>query len=345
MSEQDVIYISCDDFKHYRETTTCIKVTKLYEDILARYDCFTKPEIATLKFSSKFHVTPNKTNLGSHGGHGSHNNYKFDKRPNTNVTYKSNNHYNKSTNQSTLTNQASFQIHALKRPTVGKAEDTVLGNVRRKLKGYLNIINRENFSKISKKVKMLVSKEALQIIVEDVLETSCMQVFYVDIFDKLINEILACAPESFRPDAYVVIDKFIDDFIVEQKYVYKESLIKDCCENNQLGVREQQKHKAIVTSRNIVVIELLKNTYSKQWCSQSYGDSLLEELNFLNMSSIEDSSKNYIEFNSDVVITLLKELIIRCRKVDINLEIIKDLQKINESQRIRFMIEDIIKLC
>jgi hypothetical protein len=333
MSDPDVIYISSDEFRQFKDTQVCSKVTNLYEDILSRYDCFTKPEIATLKFSSKFHVTPNKSNTGGHG------NYKFDKRPNAGTHYKSNPHYK------TATNQSSFNNHMLKRPVVGTVEDTVLGIVRRKLKGYLNIINRENFNKICKKVKLLVSKEALKLIIEDVLETSCMQVFYVDIFDKLINEILASAPESLRPDAYVVIEKFITDFIVDQKYVFRESLKIESYPINNICLREQQKHKAIVTSRNIVVIELLKNTYSKQWCSQTYGDSLLEELNLLNMSSLEDSCKNYVEFNSDVVITLLKELIIRCRQVEINVEIIKDLQRVNESQRIRFMIEDIIKLC
>jgi hypothetical protein len=244
--------------------------------------------------------------------------------------------------------------------------------VRRELQGYLNIINTNNFTKISKKIAQMLMKDPnktnIKAIFDTVLDTACMQVFYVTIFYDLLCILLNALDDDDKLYGIEVINHFIDNFISSKDYILQEKETFVSNETNYAFFCAQQKHKTISTSKNLVILELLKHEHSVKWDVKTYCDTLISELSYLNSlepideldnpfdkfnpfniltmiqgnDGYSDMKDNQKQYNTDILLTLLKDIKSMFKHVSFDFTRVKELPKHSYDQRIRFMINDII---
>jgi hypothetical protein len=331
MSSEDIIYILKNDFLVCKDkgVEASTKIKNVYEELFKSYDCFTKPEIS-MKFPSSA-----KTSQFVHKNAYSGVHHKYDKMEQRKNVNKYNNHY-----------QNNYHNHNSKTPiNVGKprkplfTRDDLHGEAKAKLQGFLNIINKDNFHKISTKIKSLINDENCKTMFDIILVMACSQVYYIDIFIHLIRIILNNASEIQQNICIETINQFIDSFVFNKEYVYHKNSIIENSDYDDFCL--QQKHKSIVTSKNIVIIELLKNKYSQQWTLQTYIDTIVYSLNDINKGQNDMNVKIFI---IDVILSILKDIKTRSKTVRIDCNTLSNVLNCNYNQRITFIIQDIINM-
>lgn len=341
MSVHDIIYITPLEFKSCKQNLiVCNKITDLYTKLLQGYDCFTKPDLVHVKFPSV-----QKSNRAEHATHSHHSHHP---QHTTHRSYRHNGSSNdKRFAHRTFSNtfqSTKYNIHSLhgnaKRPQLKALSDAQSDHasvLKRQLKGLLNLINKNNFNKIFNKIKPLVLDENVGIITDVILDTACSQVFYVSIFLNLLDEVMKMSTEHGKTVINVCISKFINDFINDEQYMYESS----GCQNKYHEFCLLQKHKCLATSRNHVMLELIKSGHCQDWSIQSYCDNLL-----MTVSNLQyDVHNQDIESNIDIIICMVKDIKMKDPSVRItqaNIDTLKTL--LNNSQRLKFIVEDIAKL-
>lgn len=339
MSVQDIIYITPQEFKDCKQNLiVCNKIIDIYTKLLQGYDCFTKPDLVHLKFPS----LPKSSRTEQHNHHGNHSHHRHHKHgsqssSNDKRTHFSHKAYNSNSFQST---KYSLHTFSTKRPQLKALSEAKTDNetvLRRQLKGLLNVINKNNFNKIFNKIKPLVVDENTSIITEVILDTACFQVFYIKIFLNLLDEVIKLSSDEARYTVDECISKFINDFINDELYMYQSS----GSHNKYHEFCLLQKHKCLVTSRNQVMLELIKSGHCKDWTIQSYCDNLL-----MTVSNLQyDEYTSNVESNIDIIICLVKDIKTNDPAIRIsqaNIDTLKTL--LNNSQRLKFIVDDIAKL-
>lgn len=318
MSVQDIIYITCEEFKTCGNNIECLdKYKDIYSKLLSDYDCFSKPDIVASRFSSN-------TIKGSESGY-----------------FK--NQYDRSKHDSKKQHGYGYSKHSIpkKRPTdfvaiqrpirlmMSSEEQSLISKTKRVMKGLLNIINKENYHKISRKVLAEVNEENVGCIVSCVLENACLQVFYLPIFANLLDDIIN-GYAQYNAIIVDTINEFIDSFICKKEFIYDESNLESL-ETKYLRFCKQQKHKSIASSRCIVVVHLLSKGFSKIWNLQTYCTHVTDLLSDYKSS----------EFNTDILITMVKYIKQKNKKIHIDLAALSCITEGNDNQRWKFMIEEL----
>ena len=342
MSVQDIIYITPVEFKSCkRNTNVCNKVVDLYAKLLQGYDCFTKPDLVHLKFPTVQRST--KMDVASiHCGHKQHH-----KHHSSHLSSSDKGLYTQVHKGHTQHNfhSTKFNIHHYHQPcntkrpqlkALSEAQTDTESVLRRQLKGFLNVINKNNFNKVFNKVKPLIVDENIPIIAEVILDTACNQVFYFEIFYNMLMDVMNLATDAGKVLIQEHMKAFVNSFIGDEQYLYKgiES------ENKYHEFCLLQKHKCLATSRNLVVVELIKNMHCSDWSIQSYCDNLLSTI--ANIDYRLDSRNT--ESNIDIIISMIKDLKAREPYVKITQTHIANLRTLlNNSQRLKFAVDDIAK--
>jgi hypothetical protein len=333
MSVHDIIYITPQEFKDCKQNLiVCNKITDIYTKLLQGYDCFTKPDLVHLKFPS----VPKSGRTDQHNQHANHRHHKHSSQSSSR-THFSHKPYNNNSFQSTK-----YSLHSVstKRPqlkALSEAQTDTESVLRRQLKGLLNVINKNNFNKIFNKIKPLIADDNTSIITDVILDTACFQVFYIKIFLGLLDEVIKLSSEQGKSIVGDCISKFINDFISDELYMYKTS----GSHNKYHEFCLLQKHKCLVTSRNHVMLELIKSGHCQEWTVQSYCDNLLMTVS--NLQYYEYTSN--VESNIDIIICMVKDIKTKDPNVRITQAHIDTLKTLlNNSQRLKFIVDDIAKL-
>jgi hypothetical protein len=343
------------------EGVGCEKIRDTYKQLLSSYECFTKPEIVLQKFATA-NASTNRTTRHNHGNPGNHNNSHSNHGSHaSHASHGSHsNHGNQSHHNShggerhhkydknrypktpmstrnSLADKSSF--YDTRKPIVAPT-DNPIESVKRQLKGFLNIINKRNYSKVVSRIQRIVNPSSIQTIIEMVLDTACLQVFYISIFYNVLSDVLAC---GVYDEAHRHLNTYVNEFIEKKEYIYtrQESDTTSHANDKYFWFCQQQKHKLLATSKNIVILELLKNKHSDTWTVQEYCDSLLEELTLLNINI--QSEDEVILFNIDIAITLMKEIKTRYPDTIINAAYLRNLMDVQTCQRTKFMLEDMVR--
>lgn len=340
MSVLDIIYISPQEFKLRGEhALKCEKIVETYAKLLSQYDCFTKPDLVMLKFPS----TTKSPHSKSHGGFNSVDSRpRHDKRSSTYSSFKhgGGNHGN---HPRQTVNNAVYSKNRPQLKALANIKGDPVAETARQLKGLLNIINKNNYSKISNKVRYLIATGSMETIIDTILDTACCQVFYISIFYRLLVDTINAAID---PDAFIAstrIDAFIETFIEEKQFLYFTSHCdKVQSESNYMQFCMLQKHKCLATSRNLVVFELLLNKHSSNWTVQSYFNFLLEHVSTLANST--EATETDIAQNIDTILCMAKDIKERYKNIKILHDIHKTISE-NEigSKRLQFMVQDITR--
>lgn len=347
MSIQDIIYITPEEFKsRVGNATKCEKINEMYSKLLSQYDCFTKPDLVLLKFptTTKSHGANHKASFGQSSnerggkneGKKSYNSFRSGSQHGHN-----NNHHNNHNRQI----QSNYTFSA-KRPQLKAlmVESDVHAVIKRQLKGFLNIINKNNYNKLSNKIKQLVNAENIDVVVAVLLDTACCQVFYVSIFYRLLTDVIAASDDTAKRVARNHINSFIEDFVGDKEYMYVIPLDVEIVtsESKYIKFCNLQKHKCLATSKNLVILELLKNRHSAIWNEQLYCTNLLQTITVLQKS--EEMSNDDIDQNIDIILCMMKDIKNKCRGINIDPVFFASITSLlGENQRVKFMIEDLTR--
>jgi hypothetical protein len=325
MSVQDIIYITPLEFKTCKnDLIVCEKVIETYKKLLNTYDCFTKPDLVLLKF-------PTTTKNNKH-------NSTYD----ANKSHKNKSHYhNNNKNYHNSTKHVIPYSSSNKRPQL-KALNSISNEpnaaIKRQLQGFLNIINTNNFSKIFNKIKIYVNEDVLDLITDVILDTACCQVFYISIFYNLLMEIRNFVNDTGKSIIDNQISRYVNDYIADELYLYKCQETVIAPENKYHEFCIVQKHKCLATSRNHVVMEIIKNKHVNDWTLQTYCDNLCYTVTNLEYTIVEDS----LEVNIDILISMIKDLKQKDKNIHVSSSSLQNIKTLlNNSQRLKFMVEDI----
>jgi hypothetical protein len=347
MTIPDIVVVSRDEFLVAKDRVATAQPVEKLQRLYASL------------FKDHEHSLPNQgsfTHATQHGNNNhSSNSNKFSARTNNSNNYHSTNskYLNKGhfTNNHNNGSQKSSNYHGNSniRPSkpITKVFDSSLtndpmGEVKKKLKGLLNIINKNNYKKVVSKVKVILTLENAQTVYEIILANTCNQVFYINVFIVLIMELIAFLPTT-QEICRTVVNTFIENFIYKKEYMMIYNDVLDSTNSDYNVFCAQQKHKSMITSKNLVIVEFLKKSFSKKWTVQSYADGLLESLNNIQTDAIINSSIS-LETNTDIILTLLKDLKNVDKKIKLDTAIIARLLNYSYNQRITFMVQDIISL-
>lgn len=185
--------------------------------------------------------------------------------------------------------------------------------------GLLNIMNRQNYSKVLSKFRFLLSKENIQSVMKEILIKCCLQIVYKDLYIRLILDIteLSGYDDVIRSSLAL----FFDDYISKKQIVFCGNNKTDICEYDIFC--NQQKHKSITLARNILFLDLFKHKLLKvdinhyiQYIIECVDQHLNDEYHLDIILSIilhiMDSSFDISEENLTKIINILDNITINC---------------------------------
>lgn len=194
------------------------------------------------------------------------------------------------------------------------------GDPLRKVKGLLNVVNTNNFDKINRKLQFTINDKNANDICLLLIHTACMQIFFIHVFMKLLHHAIQTTPKILE-----TCSSFIETF-------FKNEHMFDIQGHASIDFADYQKEKKMVINTAVVVMEMIKNHYTKEYKVQGFVAFILDKL---------EHPKDDIEF--DLLLSILVEVKKRGTnlKIDkIRLQIIKD--KVLDS-RMQFMLETLLK--
>jgi hypothetical protein len=212
--------------------------------------------------------------------------------------------------------------HHQKHVTESRKPSVTTSDPLRKVKGLLNVVNTTNFDKINRKLQFLINEKNVHDICMMVINTACLQVFFVHIFMRLLNHSVQTSPKILETCA-----TFVDNFFSnEELFNIPVSETQDFA--------DYQKKKKFAINTAVVVMEMIKNQHAKQYKVQNFVEYILNRL---------QNPKSDIEF--DILLSVLVEI----KKRSINVKVDKaKLQSIKSHNtkadtRIQFMLETLLK--
>jgi len=201
----------------------------------------------------------------------------------------------------------------------------------------LNIVNTQNYNKIMKKIQLIKSTENVGIIIKELLDKCCIQIFFLDIYIKLLKDIINISNDNELEIIFHTINSYVNQYIDTIIYKINQcSLLID-------GVTEyesfctNQKMKNILFAKNMIIQQLM--FLFKLDKSSSYYINIL----------INDLKDNLKKKNDDNILIIFKMLI---QFVKLQKSLIKSLFNIDPEylyeqiscNKTKFVIEEFISL-
>ena len=190
-------------------------------------------------------------------------------------------------------------------------------DINRTITGILNILNHNNYNKIFAKLRLSIQADNIVYIMNEILNKSIIQIFFIDIYTKLILDIVNIYHN--KKILFDIMHTFLSNYLVESNFDIPEDSIEynDFCYN--------QKRKLNIISTNKVVLNLIKS---------------------LNLIDIKD----YARFIDNIIINprlhvlvpIITDIVKYGYKDFNNLHLLT--KDDNISQKTKFMINDMLEL-
>lgn len=147
----------------------------------------------------------------------------------------------------------------------------------KRVKGLLNIINDTNYEKQINKLIFTIEHDNVDAIISIVMSTSVLQVFYIGIFIRILNDI---SKTSYKHNVKNEIDMFIHNFFAN-KEMYLSTI--DTTTSDYDIFCFKQKHKVLTVSKAIVILHLIKHDLTT-FTLQQFVENITNDIdNALNM--------------------------------------------------------------
>ena len=127
-----------------------------------------------------------------------------------------------------------------------------------KILGILNIVNEANYSKMLNKIRLIKSDENITDIIFEILKISTIQIFYLQIYIKLLRDIFEYSTKTEQDKITLFLNTYFNDFIENRQW--KEVRNTETDYNSFCNYKKKQD---VMISNNIIINELQKNFNGK----------------------------------------------------------------------------------
>jgi hypothetical protein len=189
----------------------------------------------------------------------------------------------------------------------------------KKIKGLLNIVNTSNFERVNRKLQLTIDEANAHSVCMLLINTACSQIFFVHVFMKLLYHCMQTSPKMLN-----TCTTFVDDFFHNSNTHIEGVDTQDFA--------DYQKQKRHTINQAVIVMEIIKNKYAKQYNVQHFLTFILNKL---------QSSQSTVEI--DILLSILIEVRKRSANVRFETEKFAGIDSICCDQRIRFMVETLLK--
>lgn len=199
-------------------------------------------------------------------------------------------------------------------------------SIHRNICGILNKINNSNYSKILQKINDIKTHDNISFIIIETLDLCSKQAFYMNIYMKLIKDIMNFSNENDKKLIIIILNEYVDNSINKITVFLNE--VQEIAKNNINYDKFclQQKEKSVMAATNMILSDVINNF--KTNTSYNIYCSHLKEILHKNLFT-------------DDKLTLLIQLMIYTKKYNnFNYEIdVIDYDKKNK--RLVFLVEEL----
>ena len=218
--------------------------------------------------------------------------------------------------------QRTHKTHVSKPQASEQKRSNLSNDPLKKFKGLLNVINVSNFDRINRKVQFAMTDKNAPEVCSMIIDTACVQVFFVHIFMKLLNHSIQTSPKIIDTCSMFIHRYFHDPNLFDIYY------------DDTMDYVEYQKQRKHAINTSLVVMEMIKNQHSKQYTTQCFVSYITDELE---------------RATSDTKVDLLLSVLFEIKKKSVNMRVdkarLKEMMKlkINSNIRLQFMLETLLK--
>lgn len=200
--------------------------------------------------------------------------------------------------------------------------------------GILNVLNHSNYNKMLTKIRLIKSDNNIAIIINEILQKCSMQIFYINIYMKLLKDIINLCTDQEKKIVFENINLYVNQYIILNEWM-NEYIINIDDEYNSFCIK--QKQKATLIAKNIMIYNLITLF------------NLTKNIKDYSMIIINDLKLNIENKNEDCSILLFQMLIFITKTEK---KIIKEIgnwdfdyihSKIS-SNKFKFIVEEFIAL-
>jgi hypothetical protein len=303
----DFIEISVKEFyasRHESIDRVRSDLKQKYDDLCAKYTCFTQV-VAPPATTSTSHA-PRRGN-----GHAS-NNYAKTHRIGQ---HHGGQHHNGGYNHGHNPNRKPRDIH-------------------RTIMGIFNVLNKSNYGKLLTKVRLMKTESNIGMIMNGLLDTCVLQIFYLGIYMDFLSNIVENSCEAEKDIIMKTIENCIETFAREKAWLHQDDQANDA---SYEAFCDHQKARNTIVAKNMMVIELV-HLFPDIKCSftaKSHVDNLRQDL----LSALENGQ------NEHAILALhMLTYIIKTKRVENTFMDMISRVPSNVTNKIRFMIEDLGQL-
>jgi hypothetical protein len=298
----DIIIINRSQFQEKRleEVDKDSVIYKKYGELFLKYQCFSNTHINLF--------TPPKGNFSyKNSGNG-------------------NEHHNKYNNYS-------------KKPHFTEDRNSFLSRKPKELSkiilGILNILNNENYNKMVAKIRLLKSETNIGDIIGEILDKCCLQVFYLNIYMRLLQDITNLCTDVEKKISVNSINKYVDNYIDNSEW--KNEYIKTVDEDEYNAFCGSQKLKSRLIAKNMMANRLM-TMFELNRTVEEYASMIISDLKI-----------NLEMKNENVCIILIQMLIYMSKTVKNTIKSLFDIDcvylysRVNGCQ-IKFIIDEFLNI-
>lgn len=328
----DFIEISAKEFyasRHESIDKVRPDLKQKYDDICAKYACFTQVVVPPPVASTVHAPRKNTTHPSNNFGKNHRNNHHSHSHPHSH----SHSHNNGGSNP----NRKPRDIH-------------------KTIMGIFNVLNKSNYGKLLTKVRLIKTESNIGLIMTGLLDTCVLQIFYLGIYMKFLCNIVDNSCEAEKVIIMKTIKDCIDGFVEKRAWCNSDSRGTQGTQGNQgnqgnqdsqgnqgsqgnqseySAFCDQQKTKNHIVAQNMMIIELI-HIFPDLKCKftpKSHLDNLRSDL----LTALERNESDH------AILTLhMLTYIVKTKRVENTC--IGIFVPPNVTNKIKFMIEDLGKL-
>lgn len=200
--------------------------------------------------------------------------------------------------------------------------------------GILNVLNDKNYNKMLTKIRFLKSDNNIAIIINEILDKCSMQIFYVNIYMKLLNDIVNLCTELEKKITFENMNLYINKYIISNEWM-NDYIIN--IEDSYNSLCTNMKKKKTLVAKNIMIYNLIK-LFNLDKNIKHYVTILINDLK-LNLDN-EKEEISIIIFQMIIFITKTEKKLIK----EIGILNHKYLYSKILSNKLKFTIEEFLEL-
>jgi len=165
--------------------------------------------------------------------------------------------------------------------------------------GVLNVLNNDNYHKMFTKIRLMKNEHNICKIIVEILDKCSIQVFYLNIYMRLIEDIVNVCNDIESKIAIESINKFVNSYIDNTEWMNEYVVIEKDDDYNSFC--NSQKLKSLLIAKNMMVNRLM-TIFNLEKSVEEYGYIIVNDLK----KTLEQKNENVCIILIQMLIYMLK---------------------------------------